>query len=354
MRGLRKYLTPFAPDQSGAVSVLFELGGIIVICDAGGCTGNVCGFDEPRWHNLRSAVFSAGLRDMDAIMGRDDKLVAELADAATKIEARFAAVVGTPVPAVIGTDYRALARMAERACQVPVITVDTSGTKLYDDGARKAYRALLDRFARDTYPVEQGRIGVLGANPLDLSCTDADAIRAALPGTVCYGMGSTLDDVIRASSAERNVVVAPSGLAAAKLLEQRFGTPYEFLDPRFADGAQDAWLVPNSVANKRVLVVYQQVTAHSLRQLLLVHGAQSVTCATWFMQLPELTQPGDVHLVEEDDFAELVAEGAFDVIIGDPALWPIIPQFEGELIDLPHFALSGTLIKGTATLDGAR
>ena len=41
MRGLRKYLTPFAPDQSGAVSVLFELGGIVVICDAGGCTGNV-------------------------------------------------------------------------------------------------------------------------------------------------------------------------------------------------------------------------------------------------------------------------------------------------------------------------
>ena len=33
MRGLRKYLTPFAPDQSGAVSVLYEFGGIIVICD---------------------------------------------------------------------------------------------------------------------------------------------------------------------------------------------------------------------------------------------------------------------------------------------------------------------------------
>ena len=28
MRGLRKYLTPFAPDQSGAVSVLYEFGGI--------------------------------------------------------------------------------------------------------------------------------------------------------------------------------------------------------------------------------------------------------------------------------------------------------------------------------------
>lgn len=106
MRGLRKYLTPFAPDQSGAVSVLYELGGIIVICDAGGCTGNVCGFDEPRWFERKSAVFSAGLRDMDAILGRDDRLVAKLVDAAEKVEAGFAAVIGTPVPAVIGTDFR--------------------------------------------------------------------------------------------------------------------------------------------------------------------------------------------------------------------------------------------------------
>ena len=111
MKGLRKYLTPFAPDQSGAVSVLYELGGMLVICDAGGCTGNVCGFDEPRWFETRSAVFSAGLRDMDAILGRDDRLVAKLADAAEKLDVTFAAVIGTPVPAVIGTDYRALERM---------------------------------------------------------------------------------------------------------------------------------------------------------------------------------------------------------------------------------------------------
>ena len=74
MKGLRKVLTPFAPDQSGASGVLYQMGGLIVIIDAGGCTGNVCGFDEPRWHESRSAVFSAGLRDMDAILGRDELL----------------------------------------------------------------------------------------------------------------------------------------------------------------------------------------------------------------------------------------------------------------------------------------
>ena len=75
MKGFLKYLSPFAPDNSGVVSALFELGGLIAICDAGGCTGNVCGFDEPRWFTMRSAVFSTGMRDMDAILGRDKQLV---------------------------------------------------------------------------------------------------------------------------------------------------------------------------------------------------------------------------------------------------------------------------------------
>ena len=127
VRGLWKGLTPFAPDQSGAASVFYELGGILVICDAGGCTGNVCGFDEPRWFGERSAIFSAGLRDMDAILGRDDRLVAKLTDAAEKIDANFAAVIGTPVPAVIATDYRALQRMCEKKTNLPILTVDTNG-----------------------------------------------------------------------------------------------------------------------------------------------------------------------------------------------------------------------------------
>ena len=49
MKGLWKYISPFAPDQSGAAAVMYGLNGIVVICDAGGCAGNICGFDEPRW-----------------------------------------------------------------------------------------------------------------------------------------------------------------------------------------------------------------------------------------------------------------------------------------------------------------
>lgn len=336
--GLRTHLTPFAPDQSGAVSVIYELGGLVVICDAGGCTGNICGFDEPRWHTMRSAVFSAGLRDMDAILGRDDKLVDELVDASTKIDARFAAIVGTPVPSVIGTDYRALRRMSERRGSLPTIAVDTTGMELYDVGAEKAYLALFDRFATEALPVEPGVVGVLGANPLELSTTSANALRALVPSARCYGMGSSFEDVVRASSVERNLVVAPSGLAVAKLLERRFGTPYEVRDPLASALAADI-----DAAGRRVLIIHQQVTANTLRDELLARGAAQVTCATWFMQKPELTQEGDVRLKEERDLARLVLEGSYDLLIGDPTLWPIVDGFAGQTIDVPQFAVSGKL-----------
>ena len=169
MKGLWKYISPFAPDDSGAAAVLYGLNGIVVICDAGGCAGNICGFDEPRWFSGRkSAVFSAGLRDMDAILGRDDRLVEKLCDAAETIDASFAAIIGTPVPAVIGTDYKALKRMAEKKLDMPVITIDTTGMDYYDKGIERAYGALFPAFADKNLKPEADTVGILGAVPLEL------------------------------------------------------------------------------------------------------------------------------------------------------------------------------------------
>ena len=339
MKGLRKFLTPFAPDQSGAVSVLYELGGIIVICDAGGCTGNICGFDEPRWHSHRSAIFSAGLRDMDAILGRDDKLVAELVDAAGKIDARFAAIVGTPVPSVIGTDYLALRRMTEKKTDLPILTVDTTGMELYDVGAEKAYLALMRRFVRESQKTVPGRIGIFGVNPLDMSDLRAgDRIRSLLPGAVCYGMGAGLDDVLAAASAEKNIVAAPSGLRAAQYLQEKFGIPYEVYDP-----LAEKLIPERDYAGKRILIIDQQVRANTMRTILLDRGAAEVHCATWFLMDTTRTQPGDCRLKEEDDFETLVYHGDYDLIFGDPTLRRIVPKYSGDKIDLPQFPVSGQL-----------
>lgn len=345
MRGLRKYLTPFAPDQSGAVSVLFELGGIVVICDAGGCTGNVCGFDEPRWFEQKSAIFSAGLRDMDAILGRDDRLVAKLADVVQKIDATFVAVIGTPVPAVIATDYLALKRMSEKKIKLPILTVDTDGMELYDKGEEKAFLELFKIFAIEKYQAEEDRIGILGMTPQDVSDLDAaDKIRELFQQkydqqAVCYGMGDGLEEIKKASSASKNIVVSPAALVAAQYLEKTFGTPYEISYPLAGE------LIPEmDYTGKKILVVHQQVIADSIRRELKARGAEIVQVADWFMMKKELREEGDVFLRDEDDYIEVVENGDFDIIFADECMKRMVPEFGGIFVNTRHFAVSGKLI----------
>lgn len=398
MRGLRKFLTPFAPDQSGAESVLYELGGIVVILDAGGCAGNICGFDEPRWSATKSAVFSAGLRDMDAVMGRDRLLVKKICDCVTKIDAKFVAIIGTPVPAVIGTDLQAVKRMLEKKIDLPVITVPTDGMHLYDRGVSLAYQALLrDMYLRGSLekgpgesreipheeqpgegreiPHEEqpgsrpGRVGVFGVTPLDLpELSTADVIREALKkegfrNVVLYGSGATLEDYERAGENTLNIAASPDGIVAVKFLQERFGTPCEIRFPgaemllrkitevqashfdrkgRSGQAGHSDRADCASHPCRRVLIVHSQILGNSLRDIILRENPQAqVTVASWFGMDQKTSGGGDRHLKEEDDFIELVRDMQPDLIIGDRVMERMIPEYQGKFLHLPQFAVSG-------------
>ncbi len=418
MKGLRNYLTPFAPDQSGAVAMCYALGGMVVIVDAGGCAGNICGFDEPRWqpdylvfdqahtedleglspeypaqdpgtHPLQSvgAVFSAALRDMDAILGRDDLLVKKLIDTSKKIDVKFIALIGTPVPAVIGTDLQALARMTSKKTGLPCIAVSTDGMHLYDRGIDAALLELMKTFARDQKTPVKGTCGVLGLNPLDLF--DPAWITAVRESLLSQGyrevflhtMEGGLDTLERAGEAEINYVVSPAGLSCARYLEKRFGTPYQVTFPadpmiltqncsmamlketlqtttqtddllqtttqtddlpQTKTQTEDLLHTKTLPENTHILIVHQQVLANSIRTALEEEGIEgSITVSTWFDLRPELARSGDRKLTEEDDFVALANEQDWDLIIADPALRPMAKGYQGKWIDAFHFAVSG-------------
>lgn len=360
MKGLRKYIAPFAPDQSGATAVFCELGGLVIILDAGGCAGNVCGFDEPRWFDSKSAIFSAGLRDMDAILGRDDKLVEKISKACEKIDGNFVAVIGTPVPAVIGTDYSALKRMIEKKTGFPTVTVDTGGMELYDDGVKKASLELFRTFAgkgifsgkstvaegsRDILP---GTLGIIGATPMDVVETkEPDALkqyyqRKGWQQVFSYGMGAGLDTVEQAGRVEKNLVIAPAGLAAARYLEKKYGTPYEAEYPLpILPGFETLMEEIVRKERKKVLIVHQQVLANSLREAVREHSDAEITVASWFMLEKELKEAGDIHLKEEDQWISLVQDGGYDLIIGENLFMRAVPEYAGDFLPLAHFAVSG-------------
>ncbi len=370
MKGLLRYLSPFAPDQSGAVAALYGMGGLIVICDAGGCTGNICGFDEPRWFKDRNegknAIFSAGLRDMDAILGRDEILIEKLGDAAKHLDAAFAALIGTPVPAVIATDFEAIADMARYRTGLDVLTLECTGTRLYDAGESEAWLELFRTFASDKPEIDgdRGMLGVIGCTPLDLSLVNAEpmldlyASEHGYAGTWCYGMGAGTDEVRRAGAAAKNLVLTPAGIAAAEYLKSRFGTPYETGYPLFSkDFIERLKSLGERGGKNRILIVHQQVAANAARDIIALGAPHrradgpgdpnlDIICGTWFMQIPELAKPQDVTFEREDGFAFFVDEGNFDVVIGDPKFKRVLRGFGGEYIECPHFAVSGILEEG--------
>lgn len=368
MKKMLKYLSPLAPDQSGAAGVLYELGGIIVICDAGGCAGNICGFDEPRWFSKRSAVFSAGLRDMDAIMGRDDRLIEKLSKAYEQIGGEFAAIVATPVPAVIGTDMKALKRMAEKKLGIPCITVNAIGTRLFDEGEEEAWLGLFREFAgrgNDASHIEndashntQSVTGILGATPLETGYSTSEPLiemakAYGIENPLIYGMGSGLEAIREIGRIKENLVVTPAGLKTARYLEEECGVPYTVGYPFTPQDVKkqildsiERLLSKGKESATRVLIIHTQFAANELRSLILnKYPDISIDVATFFMQSPDYREEGDVRLSGEDDLAELVADRNYDLVVADGDIERLLTAvgYKNTFVDYPSFAVSGRM-----------
>lgn len=349
MKGLRLFIPPFAPDTSGAAAVLYAAGGMVLIIDAGGCAGNISAFDEPRWaSNRNSAVFSAGLRDMDAIMGRDKRLIEKLKRASSELDIRFAALVSTPVPAVIGTDLRALKRLGEQALGLPIVAIATDGTRLYDSGASATYLSLFREFTKPR-ATRSASVGVIGVTPLDFTAREVADIRENLAARgyehiAIYGIDEGLAPYEGAAAMEQNIVVSPAGLAAAKYLKTEYGTPYSIGDAASLGLAPTLATLQEQIpaSAKNILIIHQQLYANALRIALEpLYPVATIRVATFFAQETEYAAPQDIAYQEEDEFIASIAELAPDVIIADPLFRRALPHFSGKFIALPHFAVSG-------------
>lgn len=70
-----------------------------------------------------------------------------------------------------------------------------------------------------------------------------------------------------------------------------------------------------------------------------------IDAATWFLQENGWKRPDDFQLTGEEQFADAVRRGGYDVVIADKALRRALPEFDGEFWDFPHFAVSGRLVE---------
>ncbi len=355
-------LPAVAPDYSGVCSAMFDLGGISVIHDASGCTGNYTGYDEPRWYGSTAKVFSSGLREMDAVLGQDDRLIENIIKAGKLINPTMYTVIGSPVPMVIGTDMTGVAYELEERTGVLSFGFDTNGIEIYNTGVSKALCALIRRLTVEhTEKIHRG-INILGTTPLDLSAGDnAKGLKECLEqwGFIVNGemmMGASLGQVENLAKAQINLVVTRSGLEAAKLLEEKFQIPYVVGMPLAGNNRlkelleeclemRENRILLDESEEGGILIVGEQVLANSIRNTIKERNPEKkVRVATLYGLKKEIAARGDLNLTGEEKLIQVINSGKYTTLIGDPLLEELCYESTNlDFIKIPHVALSSKL-----------
>ena len=374
------YLPPFSGDYAGACSVLYDLNGTVVIHDGHCCSMNYANFDEPRWFAEKRPVYCSSLREVDAVLGSDDKLIAKVRSVMSgHPDSPFVALLGSPAPAVIGADLEGIAAELEAETGVDTFGISTTGFDYYPKGADKVCAALIERYTRPPaksladYAAEE-RVNVAGLIPIDFSDgPNADDVLAAVRAAGCtvnatFAMGMTVDDVRHAADAGLTVAVSATGIAIARQLQRRFGIPYVSAVPFGTDagtfeariraalaaasgegGAPAPPAAPaagfgENAAQGRVLVVADQVLGNAIREALNTrHGCTQVTVASFFGIDGSIAREGDIALESEKHLVRVIADGGWCALAGDPLLQNIPGTDELACFAIPHVAISSRL-----------
>ena len=357
MKQTASFISTYSADVFGVASALYELGGMTIMHDASGCNSTYNTHDEPRWYDIDSMVYISGLSEMEAVMGDDGKLIDDIVQAAGELSPKFIALAGTPIPMMIGTDYKAVASVIEKKTGIPTFGFATNGMHDYLSGISMAFEAFASRMTRPMEVVPHS-VNVLGLTPLDFAVCGYDGelvSRLQADGfTVLstWSMGCSLEDIGRSAAAEVNLVVSWCGLAAAKKLKAMYGTPYVIGAPvgqKFTAEVLDALhrsaedktcrnlCQPASLEGTTVLIG-ESVTSLSLAAALCREGAGDVRVICPVCCEDQL---GLMRALDEDELVKALAGAR--TVVADPLYQPICK--DKRFVRLPHEAFSGRLFR---------
>ena len=345
----------YTGDVSGVCSALFELGGMVVIHDPSGCNSTYNTHDETRWYDHDSLIFITGLAEIDAVFGNDQKLIDDTVDAALNLHPKFITLVNSPIPYLNGTDFEAISRIIQQKTGIPTFYIPTNGMHDYVPGAGAALAEIAKRFVTESKLKAPNSVNLLGVTPLDFAAEgSADSLRetverAGFSVHSCWAMGDSLETISHSGEASVNLVVSAIGLKAAKVLRERFGTPYvlgiplgSFSETVFAaihkaiDTGENQFPLAERLhqTDSGIFAVGEPITMGSVLAALNLPG--SVLCP--LEECQDFMNPNTISVVGEEE-AESALKDA-KVVIADPLYRPILPK-GAKLIELRHEAFSG-------------
>ena len=367
MRQTYRIIPIYTSDVSGVCSALYELGGMVVIHDPSGCNSTYNTHDEIRWYNQDSLIFISGLTEIDAVMGNDEKFLSDIKETAGELHPKFIALVSSPIPFMNGTDFPALSKVLETETGIPAFAVPTNGMHDYVYGAGKALEEIARRFVPEQMEDRNGSertVNLLGATPLDFGpISKVEELKKNLEQygwkTIStWAMGDSLEDLAQAGKAEMNLVISSVGLMAAKMLKEKYGTPYVIGTPykeyaeRISEALEKRIQIPaiedrrrenlqgTGNSEKIITLIGEPVTIGSLAAIIerRYHYKTRILCP--LENAEGLLGEHDLKICGEEEMENALKNA--QIVVADPLYRPICPA-ECEFYERAHIAFSGRM-----------
>jgi len=355
MSYINRKLPVLTGDVSGAASALYELGGMTVIHDPSGCNSTYNTHDEIRWYEEESLIFISGLNDMDAILGRDEKLINDTLEAAENLKPDFIAFTNSPIPYLNGTDFKGIAKEVEKKSGIPAFYVNSNGAHDYTAGVSDAFLNLAIKFCdgKRYAKTDKIRVNILGATPLDFANRNTMESLVKMLEAEGFDINCNLafrepclkGNLGKLSDCDVNLVISSTGSKCAEYMREKFNIPFVAGLPtgKFADKvfAEIRTLSGNKLFSKPEENCRNFILGEGLSSLSVAENIKLETGIDFnVVNVTETKVEGTINAVSEDDLRGVLKDAK--IVIGDP-LYKIVAPETTEFIPLPHLAMSGRL-----------
>ena len=235
-------LTRFLPTPSDRMGILWSLlqikDAVILEYSTEGTTAYAMKTFMMMGMDVENKLFATGLDENSVVMGDMTSLEKKIVELDKKYSPKAIFVMASSVSSVTGSDVKGVCRYMQSEVDATLIVFTQGGFNGdYSSGIQSCYTDLVQNFATDEYDKENS-YNILGIDAMQKSCrADVLAIQNLMKTNLrldkhaVLSYETSLDNIKTMSKAKVNIVLSYEGLKAAKILQDRFKTPYVYTLP---------------------------------------------------------------------------------------------------------------------------
>ena len=236
-------LVRFLPTPSDRMGIIWSLlavqGAIVLEYGPAGTTHYSMGLYGGLGLRFQNRMFTTHMSEDDVVMGD----VTRLEDAIVELDKSYAPkvifVVASSVTAVIGTDIKGVCRYMQNEVKAKLVAFEQGGFRGdYSIGLAETYKLLVRNLPKKDVAQEAGVYNIIGASVWRYRMeSDIWEIKSLLSEALelrcnaCLCCDTSVEELEDMGLAQVNIVLGNEGLAAAKYLQEKFGTPYVYAVP---------------------------------------------------------------------------------------------------------------------------